>query len=106
MNPVCGDLMCDQQDRLAPSRRGYGRNGLRRTVRSLGELAHALGVMHDPTFHHHVRKKRNDFARWVEEVLMDKKLARELREITDRRLAKALVDFRLVWLDVKAYEME
>ena len=73
-------------------------------VRSLKELSDVLGAMSDETFRHHVKKNRNDFSKWVLKVLRDRKLARELSPIRNRRLAKALVDYRVVWLEVKAYE--
>ncbi len=48
-------------------------------IHSLEELATALQRMNEKTFNHHVTKDRNDFARWVEEVLNDSALAKKLK---------------------------
>jgi len=75
-----------------------------RELRSLQDLSNAIGEMDPGAFGHHVNNGSNHFAEWVSSVFSDKKLAREMREIHNQRLSKALVDYRLTWLDVKANE--
>ena len=42
-------------------------------LHNLGDLAEALDIMSDDTFKHHVTKTKNDFARWVRDVLQEEK---------------------------------
>lgn len=46
----------------------------------LKELSAALRKMEKSVFKYHVNNEKNDFSQWVEEVLGDKKLAREIRK--------------------------
>ena len=46
---------------------------------NLSDLQRAFTYMADAQFAHHVSKKRNDFADWVELVLLDRDCARSLR---------------------------
>jgi hypothetical protein len=48
-------------------------------LHSLDELSSALKTMNEDTFRHHVSANRNDFARWIEEVMHDKSLAKKLQ---------------------------
>ncbi|MFC1648361.1 DUF5752 family protein [Nanoarchaeota archaeon] len=54
-------------------------------VKNLFELAHSLNKMSDEEFHHHVTNDRNDFSNWIEAVLEEKTLAKELREMDNRK---------------------
>jgi len=47
-------------------------------LKNLNELYEALMSMNDETFAHHVGDDRNDFAKWVDEVLQDPDLAKKL----------------------------
>ncbi|TSC67462.1 MAG: hypothetical protein G01um101472_410 [Parcubacteria group bacterium Gr01-1014_72] len=51
---------------------------------SLKELAAALRTMADAQYRHHAAGQRNDFAKWVEEVLLDSACAKDLRGAKDR----------------------
>ena len=51
---------------------------------NLAEFKNALEAMNDEAFAYHVNKDKNDLAKWVEEVLADKTLAKKLRTITKR----------------------
>ena len=48
-------------------------------LKDLGELCEALKTMSKETFAHHVAGERNDFAKWIEEVLGDGELAKKLQ---------------------------
>jgi len=47
-------------------------------IRNLKELADSIDGMDYNIFMHHVNNGRNDFAQWVQEVLNQENLAREL----------------------------
>ena len=57
------------------------------------DLARAVSSMTDDVFRFHVNSQKNDFARWIADVIGDNALARELWETqnaatTTRRLAE------------------
>lgn len=56
-----------------------------RVLHNLHDLHHALEEMSDESFCHHVNKEKNDFAKWVEEVLEDGQLARQMRRVKTRK---------------------
>ncbi len=49
-------------------------------LQNLLELRDALNRMPDEVFFHHVTPDRNDFANWVNEVLMDAEVSTKLRK--------------------------
>jgi hypothetical protein len=49
-------------------------------LKNVGELPTALRRMSDKTFHHHVNKDKNDFAKWIQDVFGDARLADALRK--------------------------
>jgi len=51
-----------------------------RILTDLKDLKNALSEMAEETFSYHVNKAKNDFAKWTEEVLQNKKLATELKK--------------------------
>ncbi|MEX0931902.1 MAG: hypothetical protein WDZ88_04085 [Candidatus Paceibacterota bacterium] len=53
-------------------------------VKNLMEFRNALEAISDEQFNHHVEGKRNDFVRWINEVLEDTECANGLCDITDR----------------------
>lgn len=58
---------------------------------SLGDLSYALTHMSPDAYAHHVTPDRNDFADWVEFVLLDKKCALSLRKAKDQKTALFIV---------------
>lgn len=60
----------------------YFRNG--RRASNIQELKDVLESMDEFEFKHHVNNERNDFANWVEGVFEKKKLAKNLREVSER----------------------
>ncbi len=53
----------------------------------VGELKTALLAMSDEQFAHHVTAEKNDFAKWVEEVLGDGQSAQALKRAKTRKAA-------------------
>jgi len=60
-----------------------------KVLSSLSDLLVALTHMSPETYIHHVTPDRNDFADWVEFVLIDKKCADALRKAKDQKAAIA-----------------
>ncbi len=52
-----------------------------RILTDLRDLQTALSEMAEETYKYHANKIRNDFAKWTEEVLENKKLATELKKV-------------------------
>lgn len=60
-------------------------------LKDLGELKTALLAMGDEQFTHHVGEQKNDFAKWVEEVLCHNKCAQALLKAKTRKGAAGVV---------------
>ncbi|MBN2422658.1 hypothetical protein JXB41_05495 [Candidatus Woesearchaeota archaeon] len=54
-------------------------------LKNLKELVNSLEIMNDWVFKHHVNETRNDFSEWIKNVLDEKHLAEEIRNIRDIR---------------------
>lgn len=65
------------------------------SLRNLKDLAEGLKNMSDDTFAHHVNVERNDFANWTAEILLDTRLASELRRAKSRVTSLKKVEARL-----------
>jgi hypothetical protein len=61
------------------------------TLASLQELADSFAAMDALLFSHHVTKEKNDFARWVEDVLDDVACALSLRRTRTPKSARVVV---------------
>lgn len=60
-------------------------------LKNLAELRDSLMDMPAESFAHHVSAHKNDFAKWVEEVLQDADLAKKLLKFkTQASMAKAV----------------
>ena len=47
-------------------------------VRNLDELENSLSEISEDAYNHHVNPEKNDFSRWINDVICDKKLANDL----------------------------
>ena len=72
-----------------------------KTIKNLRELGKALNDMSDETFHHHSGGERNDFSRWVREVVGDGKLANDLSKAKSQIQASQAVAKRISFLESK-----
>jgi hypothetical protein len=54
-------------------------------IASMYELVYMLRDMSDEQFEYHVNHERNDFSNWVHDVLGDRKLAADIRNLKDKR---------------------
>lgn len=55
-----------------------------RILSDLKDLKNALEEMAEETYAYHVNKTRNDFAKWTEEILKNKKVATELKKAKNK----------------------
>lgn len=67
-------------------------------IKNLEGLYIALKNMSQDTFHHHVNHDKNDFGKWVKEVIGDITLARQLDKIVTRASMEAKIHQRIEWL--------
>jgi hypothetical protein len=73
-----------------------------RYLNSLEELKAALDGMTDNTFLFHCNEEKSDFAKWVDEVIGDDKLAADLKQSATRLWAAKVVADRIKFLKSKA----
>ena len=71
-------------------------------LNNIYEFKSALEKMHDATYNHHATDEKNDFARWVREVLVDDKLANDLAKSNNQKDAAKIVAERISWLQARA----
>ena len=67
-------------------------------LNNLYELKNALEKMSHACYGHHVTEEKNDFARWVREVLGDDKLSNDMKKAATQKDAFILVKDRIQWL--------
>ena len=71
-------------------------------LKNLGELADSLQQISDETYNHHVSREKNDFSRWVNDVIGDQQLANELLSSKNKESAAKKLQKRLNSLKTKA----
>jgi alpha-amylase len=71
-------------------------------AKNLREFADGIGTISDEVFFYHVSGEKNDFARWVQEVIGDASLARALSGVGTKEEAAAIVRERLAQLEAAA----
>ena len=67
-------------------------------VKNLEGLYIALKTMSLETFHHHFNHNKNDFSKWVREVVGDITLARQLDKTSSHASMEAKILRRIEWL--------
>jgi hypothetical protein len=72
-----------------------------RYLNNLEELKNALEGMTDETYLAHANETKSDFAKWVDEVLGDAKLAADLKKSATRPWAAKVVADRVKFLKNK-----
>ena len=81
--------LCD----VAPERCFWVSNGP--ILKNVEELANALAGISDDIYHYHANKEKNDFSKWVGEVIGDNKLANDLLSSRNKESALKKVKSRL-----------
>jgi len=64
-------------------------------IKSIRELLKELKIMNDEAFRYHVNKEKNDFAKWVREVIGDRQLAAGLKKAKTRDRAVKAINSRI-----------
>ncbi|MFA5054567.1 MAG: hypothetical protein WC562_00100 [Dehalococcoidia bacterium] len=72
-----------------------------RIFRNMSELADGLETMSDETFFYHSNDEKHDFSNWLNEVIEDEKLGRDLSRPLTRREAAKRVNDRVTLLNLK-----
>lgn len=72
-----------------------------KVIRNLRELRKALIDISDETFHYHLVEGKNDFSKWIREVVGDEKLANDLSKARSRIQASQAVAERISFLETK-----
>ncbi len=70
-------------------------------LRNVVELRNALKTMQNDSFAFHANSEKNDFSKWVREVIGDQKLARDLEKAPTRTKAAQKVADRVTFLSSK-----
>ena len=70
-------------------------------MKNWDELAVALGDMSEETFSHHVTINKNDFSKWVRELIGDVTFAVDLQKAATPTTAAKKVEIRLSQLTSK-----
>lgn len=68
-------------------------------ARNLAEFSEGLKQISDKVFSYHVVGQKNDFARWVHEVIGDSVLARELSSVATKEEAARITEERVKTLE-------
>jgi hypothetical protein len=85
---------------VSDEKRFYCHDG--KILNNIYELKIALEAMSAHCYNHHVTEEKNDFARWVREVLVDDKLSNDLVKCPDNKEATRTVAERIIWLQARA----
>ena len=85
---------------VSDEKRFYCHDG--KILNNLYELKNALENISHACYIHHVTEEKNDFARWVRDVLGDDKLANDLAKASTQKEAAIIVKDRIAWLQDRA----
>jgi len=70
--------------------------------RNMRDLMVGLASMSGDTFSYHLNHAKNDFSKWVNDVIEDEKLAQDLKNSTTQREAARTVNARYSYLVKKS----
>ena len=85
---------------VAPEQCFWVNNGA--ILKNLDELENTLPDMNDETYSHHANKEKNDFSRWINDVIGDQQLANELLSSKNKESAVKKIRNRMNSLKKKA----
>ncbi len=72
-----------------------------RVFRNMRDLSDGLANMSDETFNYHLNDEKHDFSNWLQDVVEDEKLAKDLSNTITRREAAKRVNDRVTLLNMK-----
>ena len=70
-------------------------------LKNLNELADLIPQMNDGAYSYHANKDKNDFSKWINDIIGDKKLANDLLSSKSRDSAAKKLNSRLAILRKK-----
>ena len=70
-----------------------------RIFRNMRDLSDGLASMSADTFAYHLNAEKNDFSKWVFDVIEDEKLAEDMEKSTSQRDVAKTVKERVLFLD-------
>jgi len=100
MAPITKQIAAARLANVPEEKRFWVNDG--RYLNSLEDLKTALDGMTDETYTFHVNENKSDFAKWVDEVIGDDKLAADLKKSARRAAASLAVAARIKFLKNKA----
>ena len=62
-----------------------------RTIKNMKELGEALNTMSDDIYAYHVNSEKNDFSKWVNDIITDTRLSSDLAGAGNRESAAKIV---------------
>lgn len=71
-------------------------------LKNINDLLSALKKMKKNVFQAHVNKEKNDFANWINDIIKDEKLAKEISKIKEKKKLLKKITQRIQWLKKKA----
>ena len=63
--------------------------------KNLSELAESFKKMSKETFESHVNNSKNDFARWIYDIIGDANLANSLKDVMDKKGTEKKIKLRI-----------
>jgi hypothetical protein len=69
-----------------------------RIIHDMNELAEALSNISEETFAYHCNAQKNDFSRWVADIVTDETLARDMDQTRDKGQTASVVKDRVSYL--------
>jgi hypothetical protein len=72
-----------------------------RILRNLEELMDIFNTLSDELYCYHANIEKNDFSSWVNDIIRDAKLARDLRKAKDKSTAAKVTAQRVAFLKSK-----
>jgi hypothetical protein len=100
MAPITKQIAAVRLASVAEEKRFWVNDG--RYLNNLEELKTTLDSMTDETYTFHVNENKSDFAKWVDEVIGDDKLAADLKKSATHAMASKAVAARIKFLKTKA----
>ena len=85
---------------VPPDKRFWCQDG--RVLKNMRDLEVALNEMGEVTFRNHRNETKNDFSKWVKDVVGDKELSKDLQKSTSRTESAKRVADRITWLKLLA----
>ena len=99
MTRVTKEMAQDRLSNVAENNYFWCQDG--KELKSLRDLELALGSMGEATYAYHSNQTKNDFSKWVRDVIGDQKLAADLGKSANPAQAAKSVARRISWLQAK-----